>query len=772
MELRNSPKEGRVCRANFAFSLVEMLLALLVVSIILTAMAPVITKRHNDTLRVSTGSSSKNSAFLVYDAENGIKYPKGNALNSLSQTSAGEILFTNKEGIPVELKLTLQGAGGGGGGYQRTGDLSINSSASDTANQSVNSTIDKTWDFRIPRGVSNVRVTLQGGGGSGGLGAAGSEEYLLPSARNGNEGDLCIKKYNIGDLPSLLPAGANMASYRDLSSYPEGQRGGIPLGTTIVASVASGATSGSASNTCWYAKNQKTASTCTDATGYSGCYRTVCTQDVAINACAALEPAGSWRLPDDAEIKRWRVTETSNSAYQSMGVVTSNASDFCDYYSSSYGAAQCQGLAYGCQGSNYSTCEPSIFWSSVSQGNYYLNGGNLSGPGSGVTSLAFSARCVRRTSDCGLSLFAGAGGTSGAALVDVSFKGLAYGDRLLFTLGKGGSGGSGGDTTVEHQRWNGLAWVKVSGSTTYTAKGGSAGGSASTTAHGIKSTVVPNCLSDDNTYSTGCTLGKAGDDWSTNTSNSGGSSYYGVGGTSSNSSSPNGVNSANFGAAGSGGYGNVSGGTGGAGYALIKMNIASTGSGGGAGGYYSNVRVSVPANDTVKFIIGKGGTGGANGANGSGGESLDTKVMKGTNVLFTAKGGGVGKFTPIVSNAVSTLAAGGSGGAIYKEAVDVSDPQNLIEASGASAAYTTGGNGGISKSDNREGALGGCVQVNNPLSFSDCISNRIPTSSLAPLYEASKGLGKGGGGGAGAGCDDNGCTKGTDGANGFVTISW
>jgi len=769
MKTKNSPKKGFICYANFAFSLVEMLLALLVVSIIITAMLPVITKRYNDTLRVSTDSSSKNSAFLVYDAKNGIQYPKGNALNSLSQTSAGEILFTNKEGIPVELKLTLQGAGGGGGGYLRTGDLSVNSSASNTANQSVGSTVDKTWDFRIPRGVSNVRVTLQGGGGSGGLGTAGGEEYLLPSAKNDNQGDLCIKKYNIGDISSLLPAGAKMASTRDLSSYPETQRGGIPPGTTIVATVASGAAKGSATNTCWYAKNQKTASTCTDATGYSGCYRTVCTQDAAIKACTALEPAGSWRLPADAEIKRWRATLGSISAYQAMGVVTSNAADFCDNGSSSYGAARCNPLGAACQGSYGGSCIPSYFWSSTSKKHYGLYNGKLSGPHGNYTSYAFAARCVRSTSDCG-TRFAGAGGTSGAALVDVSFKGLAYGDRLLFTVGKAGSDGSGGDTKVEHQRLNGSAWQKVSGSTTYTAKGGSVGGNASTNGHGVKSTVAANCLANGSSYSSGCTVGKAGNDWSTNTSNSGGSSYYGVGGASSSSTSPNGVNSANFGAAGSGAYGSTAtAGKGGAGYALIKMNIASTGSGGGAGGYYSNVRVSVPANDTVKFIIGKGGTG---GGNGSGGDGLDTKVMRGTNVLFTAKGGGGGKFTPIVSNAVSTLAAGGSGGAIYKEAVDVSDPQNLIEASGASATYTTGGNGGVSKSDNREGALGGCVQVNNPLSFSDCISNRIPTSSLAPLYEASKGLGKGGGGGAGAGCDDNGCTKGTDGADGFVTISW
>jgi len=768
-------------RSRSAFTLAEVLMGLLVVCILIAAMAPIITKRFNDKLRINAQGSAANAAFLVYDGTNGVWNPVGDALDSFRQVSPGVIEFKNEQGATVHLKLSLQGAGGGGGGSRRTGDLSINSSASDAANQSVGSTVDKIWDFRIPRGVSNVRVTLQGGGGSGGLGSSLSEEYLLPSAGNGNEGDLCIKKYNIGDLPSLLPAGANMASFRDLSSYPVGQRGGVPTGTTIVASTL-GATSGSASNTCWYAKNQKTAGTCTDATGYSGCYRTVCTQDAAINACAALEPAGQWRLPNDAEIKRWRVTEGSNSAYQAMGVVTSNASDFCDYTSSGYGAAQCNPLAYGCQSSGNSHCEPGVFWSSVSKGYYYLNGGNLGGPYSNVTTLAFSARCVRSTSDCGK--FAGAGGTSGAALVDVSFKGLEYGDRLLFTVGKAGSDGSGGDTTVEHQRWNGLAWVKVSGSTTYTAKGGSVGGSASDSGHGVKSTVSANCLSDGSTYSTGCTLGKAGDDWSTNTSNTGGSSYYGDGGASSSSTSPNGVSSTNFGAAGSGAYGSgAAAGQGGAGYALIKMNIASTGSGGGAGGYMEkNVYISVEEGGVIRFTIGKGGEGSTDDTGISG---TDTKVEKLSasggsvvSVLYKASGGLGGTFTPIVSNIVSeaNLAKGGEGGRVYKDVsgvlTETIDDSTVTAISGKNAEFVRGGNGGLSKSDSRPSAYGGCVMVNNPTSFSDCNSNASAMPALTPLYDKVKILAQGGGGGGGGSCEDSVCYQGSSGGDGFVTVRW
>jgi|GEM_PF-2139201 len=67
----------------------------------------------------------------------------------------------------------------------------------------------------------------------------------------------------------------------------------------------------------------------------------------------------------------------------------------CDYTSSSYGAAQCYNLSAGCQGSANGNCIPNYFWSSVSQGNYNLNSGNLNGPNTNSTSYPFSARCVR-----------------------------------------------------------------------------------------------------------------------------------------------------------------------------------------------------------------------------------------------------------------------------------------------------------------------------------------------------------------------------------------
>jgi len=744
-----------------AFTLTEMLISLLVTVIIIGALAPVITKRYQESLKASVDSSFTNSAFLTYDSTDGRKYTKGNAKQSLTQISPGVIEFTNKEGTEITLTLSIQGAGGGGSGAQAQNDLTTDSTLSTTANQPYTSTADKTWIWQPPKGTANIRLTLQGGGGSGGIAryfsmSATSEDYLLSSAGNGNEGDLVIKKYNIGDIPSLLPSGANMAGTRDLSSYPAAQRGGIPEGVNLVASVASGATAGSASNTCWYAKTLPTAYTCTNATGYSGCYRTLCTQDVAINACEALSPFGAWRLPDDAEIQRWRAAEGSNSVYQAKGVVTSNASDFCDYSSSGYGAAQCYLLANGCQGANNGHCYPNTFWSSVSQGGYNLSGGTLNGPNSTVTTYALSARCVRYT----FIPYHGAGGSSGAQILNLPLTDFKEGDRIVFTIGKGGAVlFSGGLTRAILQRYT-TSWSDVA---TYIANGGPKGGDAGASAHGVKG-AAPTC-----SPAVNCTNGSQGLDWPTDASTQGAASSYGLGGATATPTSYAGKNAANFGAAGSGGYTNSntelgSGGQGGAGYAKITYDIRQTGSGGGAGGYIKNIKIKVPPNSKVTFNIGQGGIKGTLSSPDSSTDGGDTTITQNSQIIYQAQGG-----------KKATITQGGEGGRIYQRInsvlTDISDTTTLDEQKGENPKTFQGGNGGLSKSSSVQ-PQGGCSSTNNPQTFSDCIYNYTPDDAPDPKYETKTNRAQGGSGGGGAGCDATTCSDGGTGSNGFVILSW
>jgi len=276
----------------------------------------------------------------------------------------------------------------------------------------------------------------------------------------------------------------------------------------------------------------------------------------------------------------------------------------------------------------------------------------------------------------------------------------------------------------------------------------------------------------------------AGKDLGSDGANSGGDSIYGDGGPSSNSTYPSGTNAEGFGAGGSGAYGGTAAaGQGGAGHARIKMNIASTGSGGGAGGYMEkNVYISVEEGGVIRFTIGKGGEGSTDDTGISG---TDTKVEKLSasggsvvSVLYKASGGLGGTFTPIVSNIVSeaNLAQGAEGGRVYKDVsgvlTETVDDSTVTAISGKNAEFVRGGNGGLSKSDSRPSAYGGCVMVNNPASFSDCNSNASAMPALTPLYDKVKVLAQGGGGGGGGSCEDSVCYQGSRGGDGFVTVRW
>ncbi|MCX4275633.1 MAG: prepilin-type N-terminal cleavage/methylation domain-containing protein [Candidatus Gastranaerophilales bacterium] len=115
-----------------AFSLVEMLMALLVASLLMAALAPVVTKRMNDTLMVDDISTP------------GLKV----------WAEPGEYTFT----VPAQTEyLQIQGSAGGGGGggasIRKIGPIEISSGS-----------------FTVPKGVSKVTFTLIGGGGGGGAG--------------------------------------------------------------------------------------------------------------------------------------------------------------------------------------------------------------------------------------------------------------------------------------------------------------------------------------------------------------------------------------------------------------------------------------------------------------------------------------------------------------------------------------------------------------------------------------------------------------------------
>lgn len=156
---------AKACRG---FSVAELIISILVISIILAAFTPLITQKARNSLTVRTNVTK---GLEIY-------------------TNPGTYAFDVPLGINT---LFIQGAGGGGGGAGATSE-----------EKEVSITTSTNWI--VPSGVSQVTFTIQGAGGGGG-GANGSstgntkctpskvDEFLAIRGGN-NEEDLCWMKKN------------------------------------------------------------------------------------------------------------------------------------------------------------------------------------------------------------------------------------------------------------------------------------------------------------------------------------------------------------------------------------------------------------------------------------------------------------------------------------------------------------------------------------------------------------------------------------------------
>lgn len=128
-------------RKSFAFSLVEMLMALLVASLLLAALAPVMTKRMTD-----------NEVKIISEAAN---YDKDSVITIF--TDASEQKEFNIPTDASRITLTAVGAGGAGGN-------ALYGNKEFTANGT----------FTVPNDVKKIRVFMIGAGGGGASGGMGN----------------------------------------------------------------------------------------------------------------------------------------------------------------------------------------------------------------------------------------------------------------------------------------------------------------------------------------------------------------------------------------------------------------------------------------------------------------------------------------------------------------------------------------------------------------------------------------------------------------------
>ncbi len=163
------------CGKKAAFSLVEMLMALLVASLLLAALAPVMTKRMDE---AKINISGVGAAQLEKDA-----------LVSIYTGAPDEDKFFNlPEGVSM-MKVTLIG-GGGAGGNSFYGKQEI--------------TETKTWT--VPQGVTKLRIFMLGGGGGGASGGLGTGVETIPGG--GDDKTTTYKDFGEGAHEFTIPSTA------------------------------------------------------------------------------------------------------------------------------------------------------------------------------------------------------------------------------------------------------------------------------------------------------------------------------------------------------------------------------------------------------------------------------------------------------------------------------------------------------------------------------------------------------------------------------------
>ena len=773
----------------FAFTLGEMLVSLVILSIILVTLAPVITKRVVENIEVDVAASRRSEKLFTYNTSN----PDCSAV---SGKNALDCTFKTGSGVKKVNIIMVSGGGGGAGATNPYYEYGKKDSSTGT---------QKT--INITSGLKNVKINYLSGSGGGGGGGAWSEsagaaptsqadcdrydaKFLTAAQNNGTP--VCVTKYNIGDIPNA-------------------PNGGIASSVTTV----SVNTNCSANACCWQGK---TANPCNSSgTSYSGCNRTVCTWDAGNASCQALAyngtKAGDWRLPTKYELYKW--ASNINTINKNQG---DNGLRLCDS-NSGHGAAQCRYCGV-CDGSNNGTCFPHWVWSSTAYRisyyyEYYLTGGT-SGSHYSLPQRANSVRCVLEAAGPSSVSISGGGGSAAPYFKDYPIPqniiDSNIGGQIVLSAPAGGSGGAaasskgssasngnnGSDSYIAiYDKDGNLKWgLKASGGN------GGKGASSSTGGAGGAQKAANTCKIYQNGAwtTTNCTgAGAKGtngqsvsdaNETTAATGGAGGGSMYNTtspsgAGAGGGASSVNGSNGSSYGAGGGGGTVGFDssdnakkgkGGKGANGIAEITYDLAyqaAAGGGGGGGAVLELKNISVTPSTTYTVRVGGGGNGGAVANNGiDGGES---KITFGSTT-YTLTGGKGGK-AGTAASASSAVAHGAGGNGAPKLNVGTSVAGENGQAGTSSALGSLGGCGGKSGT----GGKGGCGALftngDNCTTLSTYGQSSpflAPSSSLSAANYGSAGAGGGGGGYSfnTTTYPDNNPGYGGDGQGGYVYIYW
>ena len=447
------------------FTLAELLMATLVISIIMVALAPVITRRAHDNVAITVNQKQGLEIFAT----------------------PGIYSFDVPVGIDT---LFLQGSGGGGGGGGAT--YVDKTTKYDTVG---------THEWTVPTGVNYVSFKITGAGGGGGAANAQvnttditattstlkpdsclSDEFLAIRGAN-TEKDLCITKKDLSfaDLtagPSVTPIYLGAGEKQECNSTLHGC---CWEGTTIACSASSKG-------------------------GYSGCNRPTCNTSAANTICVWYK-SQRYNTPGNNDTGYYRLANLDELSKMTKYIwewsynLGADGLSFCthndwQYVTGCVSAASKDvpacGTIWNCFGASGNACYmPRVLGSNGSIWSQCVNATSAAG---GVTQeVAGTVRCVRPLNRYNYH-FSGSGGSSGA-IYEKIITDVLPNDKFKITITNGGSGGvygtsksngkstqagngaRGGTTTVVHIR-NGATL------NTYTVLGGFGGLGATTGANG------------------------------------------------------------------------------------------------------------------------------------------------------------------------------------------------------------------------------------------------------------------------------------------------
>ena len=777
------------------FTLAELLVSVLIISIIMVVLAPVMTRKHSNKVNVGGaggGTVTRESRLFLYN-------PTDPNCSAVAGQNALDCTFRTGSGVKSMNVVMVSGGGGGAGGTPPTTEYGKKLTV-------TNSTIGsaKTQEITITKNMKNVVVSyLSGSGGGGGGGAwnesagaaptsqADCDKYdakFLTAEQNGTP--VCVTRYNIGDIPSATNGGiATSVTTGSIYSYC------------------------SANACCWQGK---TAGACDNSgTSYSGCNRTLCTWYAGNASCQALAyngtKAGDWRLPTKDEMSKWK--SNINTINKNKG---DNGLRLCDSLSG-YGAEVCT-YTSSCRGAdNSSACDPYVVWSSTPNGSnyycFYLGWGSFD-QGSRVPRSAHSVRCVLEGEGSTYNSLSGGGGSAGGYFknyqIPESVISNNIGGRIVLysapwakggnkASSKGANASDGDNGTVSYIAIYNSAGQQVWGLEASGGNGGK-GATGSNYGNGGSSVATNSCkiFQNGSWTNTSCSgvggAGNNGNKLQVTDSNTaagggvGGGSMYNTttlsaGGNGGSSSFVNGHNGVRCGSGGGGGTTKVvsdvatagAGGKGATGVAEITYDIVydpAAGGGGGGGAMLKVENITVTPSTNYVIRVGGGGNGGAVSNNGSdGGES---KVTFGS-VSYSLSGGKGGTAGTSATDTTSAVHGVGGLGASISAGTSVAGTKGSDGSAGDIGAI--GGNGGKSGVQS-EGGCGALFDNGGSCSATGAFGLSPVFVSPSNIFDAAD-YGKAGAGGGGGGYaynttmyPTNNPGYGGNGQNGYVYLYW